>query len=92
MPKPTPYVQLSTLAGYRVMQQEGSLLRLRNDDHGKEAVVALACKVGTRICSVGPDCPESGRWFARASRNGVSYVASWLSPSAARRRFKAELA
>lgn len=92
MPKPAPYSKLSTLAGYRVMQQDGPLLRLRSDQTGKECVVEMANKIGTRVVSVGKDSPDRGRWCGAATPQGIAYVATWNSPTTARRRFKAEVA
>lgn len=81
---------LSSLAGYKVLAQDGSLLRLQRDD-GRQTVVSYS-PTANQVYSVGSDNPSQGQWFAGATAKGIDYVATWRSPASARRAFKAELA
>jgi hypothetical protein len=90
MPKRQPFVTLSTLAGHRVMAQHKGTVRLRNDNNGRECVVNVS-RNGHRVQSCTFDSPNTGgQWHSAATPSGIDYVASWVSPSTARRRFKCE--
>ena len=77
--------KLATLAGFRVMAQDGDLLRLRGPNES-ECVIRYD-DGNSQVYSVGPDSPQGGTWLAHATLGGIEYVSTWVSPSAARRRF-----
>jgi len=77
---------LGSLGGYDILASKRGILRLGRDD-GKQAVVGYR---GNQVYSVGPDGPRGGgQWFGGATAKGIDYAATWVSPSAARSRFKA---